>query len=73
MTADGAVVGTVVAIHDFGAGDILELRPPAGGASLLLPFTDTFVPSVDIAGGRIVVVPMEATAATRDAATDSSG
>jgi hypothetical protein len=31
------------------------------------------VPSVDIAGGRIVVVPMEATAATRDAATDSSG
>jgi 16S rRNA processing protein RimM len=68
-----AEVGTVVAIHDFGAGDILELRPPAGGASLLLPFTDTFVPSVDIAGGRIVVVPMEATAATRDAATDSSG
>jgi ribosomal 30S subunit maturation factor RimM len=49
------------------------LRPPAGGASLLLPFTDTFVPSVDIAGGRIVVVPMEATTATRDAATDSSG
>jgi 16S rRNA processing protein RimM len=73
VTADGAAVGTVVAIHDFGAGDILELRPPAGGASLLLPFTDTFVPSVDIAGGRIVVAPMEATAATRDAATDSSG
>ena len=46
----------------------------AGGwASLLLPFTDTFVPSVDIAGGRIVVAPVEATAATRDAATDSSG
>ena len=73
VTSDGAEVGTVVAIHDFGAGDILELRPPAGGASLLLPFTDTFVPSVDIAGGRIVVAPMEATAATRDAATDSSG
>ena len=73
VTADGAAVGTVVAIHDFGAGDILELRPPAGGASLLLPFTDTFVPSIDIAGGRIVVVPMEATAATRDAPTDSSG
>src|SRR4030081_3152185 len=32
VTADGAAVGTVVAIHDFGAGDILELRPPAGGA-----------------------------------------
>ena len=73
VTTDGVAVGTVVAIHDFGAGDILELRPPAGGASLLLPFTDTFVPSIDIAGGRIVVVPMEATAATRDAATDSSG
>jgi len=72
VTADGTAVGTVVAIHDFGAGVILELRPPAGGASVLLPFTDTFVPSVDIARGRIVVAAMEATAETRDAPTDSS-
>ena len=59
VTAAGVAVGTVVAIHDFGAGDILELRPPAGGNTIMLPFTDTFVPDIDIAGGRIVVAPPE--------------
>jgi 16S rRNA processing protein RimM len=59
VTADGSAVGTVVAIHDFGAGDILELRPAAGGTTIMLPFTDAFVPTVDIAAGRIVVAPPE--------------
>jgi len=59
VTADGAEVGTVVAVHNFGAGDILELRPQAGGTTIMLPFTDAFVPSIDIAGGRIVVEPPE--------------
>jgi 16S rRNA processing protein RimM len=62
VTAAGAAVGTVVAIHDFGAGDILELRPPAGGATIMLPFTDAFVPDIDIAAGRIVVAPPAETA-----------
>jgi 16S rRNA processing protein RimM len=57
VTAAGEEVGTVAAVHDFGAGDILELRPVGGGASMLLPFSETFVPAVDIAGGRIVVAP----------------
>jgi 16S rRNA processing protein RimM len=54
---DGAAIGTVVAVHDFGAGDILELKPGAGGATLMVPFTETFVPAVDIAAGRLVVAP----------------
>ncbi|HEY1361427.1 MAG TPA: ribosome maturation factor RimM [Xanthobacteraceae bacterium] len=57
VTADGGAIGTVLAIHDFGAGDILELRPASGGATILLPFTEAFVPVVDIAGGRLVVAP----------------
>ena len=57
VTADGVEIGTVVAVHDFGAGDLLELRPVTGGTTIMLPFTDAFVPSVDIAGGRIVVQP----------------
>jgi 16S rRNA processing protein RimM len=65
VTADGAEVGTVVAIHDFGAGDILELRPHAGGASIMVPFTAAFVPQVDVAGGRIVVVPPQEAQAER--------
>ena len=59
VTADGTEIGTVAAIHDFGAGDILELRPQAGGATIMVPFTAAFVPSVDVAGGRIVVAPPE--------------
>ena len=59
VTAEGAEIGTVVAVHDFGAGDILELRPRTGGASIMVPFTAAFVPKVDIVGGRVVVAPPE--------------
>jgi 16S rRNA processing protein RimM len=55
MTADGTEVGTIIAVHDFGAGDILELRPPAGGTTIMLPFNEACVPGVDIAGRRITV------------------
>lgn len=56
--ADGSDMGKVVAVYDFGAGDVIELKGPDGGATLL-PFTHAVVPTVDIAGGRIVVVPPE--------------
>lgn len=56
--ADCAPLGTVVAVHDFGAGDIIEIAPPGRrGESLLVPFTREAVPEVDLAGGRIVVDP----------------
>jgi 16S rRNA processing protein RimM len=52
-------LGRVIAIHNFGAGDIIEIAPP-GGTTLLLPFTNAVVPSVDLKGGRVVVeVPAE--------------
>jgi 16S rRNA processing protein RimM len=57
VTADGADFGNVVAVHDFGAGDLLELRPTGGRNTVLLPFTAATVPVVDIAAGRIVVAP----------------
>ncbi len=44
----------MTAIHNFGAGDIIEIAPPHGPA-LLLPFTNAVVPTVDIAGGRVVI------------------
>jgi 16S rRNA processing protein RimM len=52
---DGNEIGAVIAVYNFGAGDILEIQPPGGGA-MMLPFTETVVPEVDIKGGRIVVV-----------------
>jgi 16S rRNA processing protein RimM len=47
-------LGRVIAIHNFGAGDIIEIAPPRG-ATMLLPFTNAVVPSVDLAGGRVVI------------------
>ncbi len=55
--ADGRAFGTVAAVHDFGAGDILEVARPGGGEAVMLPFTREVVPEVDVAGGRLVVVP----------------
>ncbi|MES2599893.1 MAG: ribosome maturation factor RimM [Pseudomonadota bacterium] len=51
----GAEIGKVFAIHNFGAGDIIEIAPPQG-PTLLLPFTDAVVPTVDLAGGHVVIV-----------------
>jgi 16S rRNA processing protein RimM len=54
VDAAGTPLGTVTAIHNFGAGDIIEIAS-AQGATLMLPFTDAVVPTVDIAGGRVVI------------------
>lgn len=47
--------GTVVAVHNFGAGDLIELRPANGAQTELLPFDAATVPEVDIAHGRLVI------------------
>jgi 16S rRNA processing protein RimM len=57
VTTDGRQLGTVVAIHDFGAGNILELRQDGKHDTVMLPFTSATVPVVDIAGRRIVIDP----------------
>lgn len=65
-TAAGEAVGRVQAVHDFGAGDLIEIARDAGG-SLMLPFTRQRVPAVDLAGGRVVVeVPAEVEARPED-------
>jgi 16S rRNA processing protein RimM len=59
VDAGGATLGTVSAVHNFGAGDLIEVRPAIGGMTVMLPFTEAVVPVVDVAGGRIVVDPPE--------------
>jgi len=60
--AAGALLGSVAQVHDYGAGVSLEIMrqdaPP-----LLVPFTRVAVPVVDIAAGRLTVIPPEETAA----------
>jgi 16S rRNA processing protein RimM len=70
VSTAGDTLGTVVAVHNFGAGDLLELQPEGSGATVMLPFTRACVPQVDIAGRRIVIDPP---AGTFDAAPGASG
>jgi 16S rRNA processing protein RimM len=53
---DGTAIGSLLAIHNFGAGDLMEIRLP-GGRSVMLPFTQAVAPEVDLKAGRIVIDP----------------
>jgi 16S rRNA processing protein RimM len=53
----GGALGTVIAIYNFGAGDVIEVQLDGVSTTELVPFDTTHVPAVDIAAGKIVVVP----------------
>jgi 16S rRNA processing protein RimM len=55
-TPEGELLGKVKSVQDFGAGDILEIDPALGGPTWYLSFTREAVPTVDIAGGKLIVV-----------------
>lgn len=57
--AGGQPLGTVRAIYNHGAGDILEIHAPGRRTALLLPFTRAVVPTVDLTAGRIIADPPE--------------
>lgn len=56
LAADGAQIGTVTAVHNFGAGEVIEIAPASGGPTLMLPFTESAVPEVNVKAGRMIVV-----------------
>jgi 16S rRNA processing protein RimM len=58
MLEDGSRLGTVIAVHDFGAGDVLEIARDRG-QPVVVPFTRAVVPVVDLAAGRVVLDPPE--------------
>jgi 16S rRNA processing protein RimM len=51
----GLEIGSVVAVHNFGAGDLIELRLNASDKTELVPFDEATVPEIDLAAGRLVV------------------
>jgi len=53
----GEKLGTVVAVHNFGAGDLIEVRLDAKGKTELIAFHEVNVPSVDLDSGQIVIQP----------------
>jgi 16S rRNA processing protein RimM len=56
VTAEHAPLGRIVAVHNFGAGDIIEIALDGGGETKLLPFSNAVVPTVDLARKHVVVV-----------------
>ena len=64
-SVDGRRIGSVVAVHEFGAGEMLEIKPKEG-KSFYHPFTKDAVPKVDIGAGRVVVEITEADVAKPD-------
>lgn len=53
---DGRGLGTVKAVQNFGAGDVIEVKPPAG-PTFYLPFTREAVPEVKLAEGVLIADP----------------
>jgi 16S rRNA processing protein RimM len=55
VDTDGARLGPVASVMNYGAGDILEIAPADGGETLLLPFTRRVAPTIDFDAGRVVI------------------
>ena len=56
---NGSALGQVVAVQNFGAGDLLEVRPATGGANVLVPFTQEIVPDIDREAGWLLMLAPE--------------
>jgi 16S rRNA processing protein RimM len=56
---NGSALGQVVAVQNFGAGDLLEVRPATGGATVLVPFTREIVPDIDKEAGWLLMLAPE--------------
>ncbi|MDX2307867.1 MAG: ribosome maturation factor RimM [Hyphomicrobium sp.] len=56
-TPAGEVIGRVVAIQNFGAGDLVEIERAGAHETELIPFTEASVPEIDFAAGRMKVIP----------------
>ncbi len=59
LDTGGAVLGKVVRVVDHGAGDLLDIAVPGQSETVLLPFTQALVPTVDLSTGRIIADPPE--------------
>ncbi len=56
---DGEALGKVIAVHNFGAGDVIEVELAGSLETILVPFTREAVPDIDVAARRLIVDPPE--------------
>jgi len=66
----GAKIGEVIAVQNFGAGDIIEVRR-ADNSTVMFPFTEEVVPDIDLAAGRMIIVPPAETGSEAEERTAS--
>jgi 16S rRNA processing protein RimM len=56
VTTEGEKIGEIVAIQNFGAGDLLEYRQEGKGRTEFLPFTEAYIREIDFDTGHVIVV-----------------
>jgi 16S rRNA processing protein RimM len=61
VSPDGAALGTIDRVLDFGAGTILEIKLTGIAKTELVPFTKACVPTVDLAARQVTVIVPETT------------
>jgi 16S rRNA processing protein RimM len=56
---DGTPLGEVIAVHNYGAGDVIEVQLAGSLETILVPFTRQAVPEIDVTARRLVIDPPE--------------
>lgn len=69
VSGDGTPLGVIVSVQNFGAGDLLELKPLESSETEFIPFQNRWVPSVDLEAGTLVI---ERPVATSDGESEGS-
>ncbi|MGB2492398.1 MAG: ribosome maturation factor RimM [Candidatus Puniceispirillum sp.] len=73
VLADGRALGCIAAIHDFGAGNVVEIEPPQG-ASVMLPFGGAALVAIELDKGQVVLAPPDGLLdGTEDATNNDAG
>ncbi len=70
---NGELIGEIANVLNFGAGDILEVRPASGGETLLYPFTKAVAPHVDLGARRVTIAPPLESEAREEETGDAEG
>ncbi|MCB1513432.1 MAG: ribosome maturation factor RimM [Hyphomicrobiaceae bacterium] len=74
IDAEGSALGEVIAVQNYGAGDLLEIRLAGTTRTEFIPFTKAVVPDIDIAARRMTVVrPEEVVGEPRDGTSGATG
>ncbi len=57
LAETGISIGAVIALHNYGAGDLIEIQDPRSGDTFLYPFTKAVVPTIRIGDGYLTIAP----------------